>query len=96
MASPDIKVQFGTRVRQLRTARGWSQEGFAHHIGMDRSYYGSVERGLRNVSLENIAAIAAGLEVLPAELLMFDRPSPAATGTEAESKPAGQAGAGES
>lgn len=73
MNADEVKVRFGKRVRQLRRATGVSQEGFAHAIGMDRSYYGSIERGERNVSLENICLIADGLGVPPAELLQFDR-----------------------
>lgn len=62
------KVMFGNRVRQLRKNRGWSQEEFAHRVGLDRSYMGGVERGERNVSLENICRIAMALDVAPAEL----------------------------
>jgi transcriptional regulator with XRE-family HTH domain len=72
MADEDVKVLFGKRVRQLRKAKGVSQEAFAHEIKIDRSYFGSIERGERNVSLENICLIAKGLGVAPAELLMFD------------------------
>jgi transcriptional regulator with XRE-family HTH domain len=72
MADGDVKVLFGRRVRQLRLERGVSQEAFAHQVRIDRSYYGSIERGERNVSLENICLIAGGLGVPPAELLRFD------------------------
>jgi transcriptional regulator with XRE-family HTH domain len=72
MTGADAKVLFGKRVRQLRKAKGVSQEAFAHEIKIDRSYYGSIERGERNVSLENICLIAEGLGVPPARLLMFD------------------------
>ena len=73
MAVSDVKVLFGRRVRQLREAKGVSQEAFAHEIKMDRSYFGSIERGKRNVSLENICLIADGLGVSPAELMLFDK-----------------------
>ena len=63
---------FGRRVRQLRKAKGITQEAFAHAVKIDRSYFGSIERGERNVSLENICLIADGLGVPPAELLRFD------------------------
>ena len=53
------------RVRQLRKIKGVSQEAFAHAIKIDRSYFGSIERGERNVSLENICLIAEGLGVAP-------------------------------
>ena len=72
MADEDVKVLFGRRVRQLRKERGVSQEAFAHEIQIDRSYFGSIERGERNVSLDNICLIARGLGVPPAELLRFD------------------------
>lgn len=72
MADVDVEVLFGKRVRQLRKGKGVSQEAFAHEITIDRSYYGSIERGERNVSLENICIIAQGLGVAPAELLRFD------------------------
>ena len=72
MAIDDAKVLFGRRVRQLRKARGVSQEAFAHAAKIDRSYFGSIERGERNVSLDNICLIAAGLGVPPHELLRFE------------------------
>lgn len=68
MGDLDVKSRFGNRVRQLRKSRGWSQEDFAHHVGLDRSYMGGVERGERNVSLENIHLIAKALDVPIAEL----------------------------
>lgn len=58
-----IKTDFGNSIRELRTATGLSQEKFALHIGMDRTYYASAESGKRNISLENIAKIADGLNV---------------------------------
>jgi transcriptional regulator with XRE-family HTH domain len=72
MKQPDPKILFGQRVRQLRKAKGISQEHFAISIKIDRSYFGSIERGERNVSLDNICLIAKGLGVEPAELLRFE------------------------
>lgn len=46
--------KFGRRVRELRQETGLSQEKFALKIGMDRTYFASVETGKRNVSLMNI------------------------------------------
>lgn len=59
----DILVRFGERVRRLRKEAGHSQEAFADHCGLDRTYVGGVERGERNVSLRNIRVIARGLGV---------------------------------
>jgi transcriptional regulator with XRE-family HTH domain len=71
MHSPDHKtdlVQFGRRLRELRTTNGLSQEALALSSGLDRSYVGGVERGQRNVSLVNILKLATALKVKPQEL----------------------------
>lgn len=60
--------QFGLRLRQLRARAGISQEELAHRAGLHRTYVGSVERGERNVSLENIHALASALDVEPEAL----------------------------
>ena len=61
--------QFGENLRRLRKEKtGLSQESFANFIGMDRSYYSSVELGKRNISLLNIIKIANGLQVNIQEL----------------------------
>lgn len=54
---------FGNRVRSLRNERDISQEKFALKIGMDRTYFASVESGKRNISIRNIKKIADGLEI---------------------------------
>ncbi|QUT07613.1 helix-turn-helix transcriptional regulator [Sphingobium phenoxybenzoativorans] len=54
-----------TNVRRFRMARGLSQQDFALEIEMDRTYYGGVERGERNVSVDNIERIANGLGISP-------------------------------
>ncbi len=63
-----ITERFGKRVRELRTLRQLSQEKFALQIGMDRTYLASVERGKRNISLENISKIADGFGISLEEL----------------------------
>ncbi len=68
MRDDDIRKRFGSRLRQLRTERGWSQEAFADLAGLHRTYIGHVERGEQNISLQNIERIAATLGVSLAEL----------------------------
>ncbi len=58
-----ITVSLGNRIRELRTKAGFSQEKFALHISMDRTYFASVEAGKRNISIRNIKKIADGLGV---------------------------------
>jgi len=64
-----ILVRFGNRVRELRKSQGFSQESFAAHCGLDRTYIGGIERGERNVALKNIAVIARALNVTLSELM---------------------------
>jgi transcriptional regulator with XRE-family HTH domain len=66
MATKNVKMQFGGEVRQLRLEKGWSQEELAHYANLDRSYIGGVERGERNVSIENICKISKALGCSPA------------------------------
>lgn len=60
--------QFGQRLKELRKQNGISQEKFAAQIGMDRTYYASVENGKRNLSLMNIKKIADGFQLTISEL----------------------------
>lgn len=66
-----ITISFGNRIRTLRKSRGLSQEAFAEASDLDRSYIGGVERGDRNISLNNIQKIANALG-LPIEELFKD------------------------
>jgi len=63
-----ITEKVGNRIRELRNKTGLSQEKFALKIGMDRTYFASVELGKRNISLKNIEKIANGLGVTISEL----------------------------
>lgn len=56
-------LNFGRRVRELRLGLGVSQEGLGERSGIHRTYIGGIERGERNISLLNIAKVAAGLGV---------------------------------
>jgi transcriptional regulator with XRE-family HTH domain len=66
--APSILQRFGLRIRQLRQAQGYSQEEFAGHCGLDRTYVSGIERGLRNVSLKNIELLAKTLKTPLSEL----------------------------
>ena len=64
------RKEFGERVRQLRKLAGYSQEAFAHAVGLDRTYIGGIERGERNVSIDNIHRIASALHISPTQLFV--------------------------
>ncbi len=57
-----IKRLFGYAVRKRRTELKLSQEKLAERCGLHRTYVADVERGTRNVSLENIEKLANALE----------------------------------
>ncbi len=68
MANVSAKSLFGRTVRTLREARGYSQEELAERATLHRNYVGSLERGERNVAIENIVKLARALSVRPADL----------------------------
>jgi len=65
----DPQQTFGESVRKLRSKLGFSQEELADECGLHRTYVGSVERGERNISLQNIVILAKALETTPSGLL---------------------------
>lgn len=58
----------GSNIRRSREELGFTQEAFAQEIGMDRAYYGRIERGLVNISARTIFMLAAALKVEPGKL----------------------------
>ena len=65
--SPAVRA-LGEAIRSARRERGYGQEGFAAHVGLDRSYFGAIERGEFNVTVDTTMTIAKGLKVPAAEL----------------------------
>ncbi|MGH8446821.1 MAG: helix-turn-helix domain-containing protein [Solimonas sp.] len=63
------QIAFGIKLRASRELRGLSQEELADLSGLHRTYVGSVERGERNVSLENIVRLARAIGKAPSYLL---------------------------
>lgn len=65
----DAKQILAANLRALRLSIGISQEELAERAGLHRTYVSSVERGQRNVTLENIFCLAYALGVDPGSLL---------------------------
>lgn len=73
-ASPPLRL-FGERVRARRHELGLSQEALAALAGLHWTFVGQVERGQRNLSLNNLLKIALALEIDPAQLVTGLEPS---------------------
>lgn len=56
-------------VRQLREARGWTQEHLAEASEMNASYLGFIERGHNVPTLTIIIQLAEGFGMEPGDLL---------------------------
>ena len=64
-----LYAAFGAALRELRNARGFSQEVLAQRAEINRVYLAEIETGRRNPTLYSIARIASGLEVGLGDLL---------------------------
>ena len=67
----DIKKLVGDRIRQLRKARGYSQEKLADKAELHYTHIGSIERGEKNWSIETLVKVANGLNVEVSDLFQF-------------------------
>ncbi|WP_396126642.1 helix-turn-helix domain-containing protein [Acidicapsa ligni] len=54
----DVCIQVGDRIRQLRKKKGWRQIDLAQHSGVHEVHISDLERGVREVGLRNLAALA--------------------------------------
>ena len=74
----DVKARFGAAVRSRRRELGISQDALAERSGLHRTYIAETEAGKRNVALQNVERIAAGLDLTLGELFaLVDSQSPA-------------------
>ena len=69
-----IKTCIGKHIKELRIAKGYSQDKFAEKCGMHRTYIAGVESGKRNISLDNLNKIAEALGVTLSELCDYEKP----------------------
>lgn len=67
-----LRATLADNLRRLRKVQGLSQEALADKASLHRTFVGAVERGERNISLDNIGKLAAALAVPPSLLLTED------------------------
>lgn len=71
----DVRRRLGLNLKKLREEQGYSQERFADHCGLHRTYISGIERGVRNPTVVIIDKIAKALKVPPGVLLDEAKPS---------------------
>ncbi|MBB55600.1 MAG: transcriptional regulator [Rhodospirillaceae bacterium] len=69
--SRDERKYFGEHLRTLRTQQGMTQESLADKAKLHPTYIGGIERGERNIGIDNIFKIAEALGISPADLFLF-------------------------
>lgn len=65
----DVRRRLGLNLKKLREEQGYSQESFADHCGLHRTYISGIERGVRNPTVLILDKIAKGLKVPTGVLL---------------------------
>ncbi|GFR09062.1 type-2 restriction enzyme PvuII [Trichonephila clavata] len=68
-----LRLLLSQKIRKIRNIKGLSQETLADLCELHRTYIGSVERGERNISIDNVERIADALGVEPTALLNQDQ-----------------------
>ena len=66
---PTVQEVLGSRIREFRLKKGFSQESFADHCGLHRTYMGGIERGERDLTVQTVLTVAKGLNMTMSELL---------------------------
>jgi transcriptional regulator with XRE-family HTH domain len=73
-SNSSLRWILASNLRKIRLSQGLSQERLAERAGLHRTYIGSVERAERNISIDNIEALAKALRVSPTVLLEGKKP----------------------
>ncbi len=69
----DIKQKFGLKIKEIRNAKGLSQEKLAELAHLHRTYISSLELGQRNVSIVNVERLAIALDCELTDLFNFSK-----------------------
>jgi transcriptional regulator with XRE-family HTH domain len=70
IAKINIRQIIGDNIRCLRYKSEWSQETLGNKAELHQDYIGRLERGTENISVDNLAKIAAVFKVAPSNLLI--------------------------
>ena len=61
----DLKEMIGSRIQEIRTKKGITQDQLSEKIGISPKYLSSIERGKENPTLKTILSLAHSLSVKP-------------------------------
>ncbi|HEY3038061.1 MAG TPA: helix-turn-helix transcriptional regulator [Pyrinomonadaceae bacterium] len=64
-----LLIQLGSRIKQLRKKKGYTQTDLAIHLDMNRGHLSDIERGKREAGVITLQIIAEGLDTTMAALL---------------------------
>ncbi|TKJ84817.1 transcriptional regulator [Paenibacillus sp. CFBP13512] len=67
----EVLIKLGSKIREYRNLKGLSQDQLGELCGFHFSYIGGVERGERNITIENIAKISKALDIELSKLFEF-------------------------
>ena len=59
----EINKKVGFKIRECRKKKGWTQEELALESNLHRAYIGQIERGEKNIGLQNLEKIAKTLSI---------------------------------
>lgn len=68
----EVLIKLGSKIREYRNLKGLSQDQLGELCGFHFSYIGGVERGERNITIENIAKISKALDIELSKLFEFE------------------------
>lgn len=69
----NLREVFALNLRQLRHARGWSQEELADRVRVSREYVSQLETAKKSASITVIESTAKAFGVEPYQLLMHGK-----------------------
>lgn len=71
-ATHNARKIFARNLKEIRAKANLSQEELADLAGLHRTYVGSVERGERNISIDNMERLASALAIDIKDLLKHE------------------------
>jgi len=68
-SAKSARAVLAENIVRLRAEKKWSQETLGFETGLHRTFIAHVERGARNISIDNLEKIACALGIATYELL---------------------------